>query len=73
MPMKNDFAVGVDLLVAGKGVDVSYDSHGDSNYPVKYTIKSTYLDLRVPVSYKFTVTYSFMPFVYVAPHFVFPG
>ncbi|MCQ2307395.1 MAG: PorT family protein [Bacteroidales bacterium] len=68
MPMKNDFAVGVDLLVAGKGVDVSYNSHGDSDYPVKYTVKSTYLDLRVPVSYKFAVTYSFMPFVYVAPY-----
>lgn len=68
VPLKYNIAVGMDILKTGKGTDISYNSHGDVNSPVRYTIKSDYLDVRIPVSYKFIVTYEFMPFVYVAPY-----
>lgn len=68
-PVSKSFAIGIDVMYQGRGVDLRYYDHGDGQYPVNYKISSNYFDLRVPFTYRFIPQKRVNPYIFVAPDF----
>ncbi len=71
-PIKGGLSLAPEFMLVGRGTDKSYVAREEqeqniTNVMTNYTIESFYLDLRIPVIYRFNVTDWFNPYIFAAP------